>query len=272
MESLLLVFVGLVAGTIGSIVGLGGGVIIVPSLLYINSLGILDKPIEPQNAVGISLMVIIISALSSTIFNYKQKRIDIKSGLFFFSASGPASILGTMINKYLQPEQFYFLFGIVMLLTTYLLATQKKMKPKKIKWDVTREYIDNSGIHYTYGYNRVLGFTITAFAGLLGGLLGIGGGTILVPMMVILFHFPVHVATATSMFIILLSSTVGSISHIYMGNVMFYYVLIIGIGAFTGGRLGSYLASKMSSKALILTLRIVIILIAIKMIYDGIMA
>ena len=269
MEWIILVSIGLVAGTVGSIVGLGGGIIIVPSLLFVNSIGLLGQPIEHQNAVGISLMVIIFISLSSTISNYKQKRVDFKSGLFFFTASGPAAIIGSMLNKYLNTNQFNIIFGIIMILTTILLAKQKTMKPINIKWDVTKEYIDKNGKIHVYGYNKLIGFTITFFAGLLAGLLGIGGGTILVPMMVILFQFPIHVATATSMFIILLSSSVGSISHIVMGNTIFLYVIVIGIGAFIGGSLGSIISSKMSSNALILALRIVIIFIAIRMIYNG---
>lgn len=272
MEWSILVLIGLVAGTFGSLVGLGGGVIIVPSLLYVSSLGLLGQPVEPSNAVGISLMVIVFNALSSTIYNYKEKRVDVKSGLFFFLASGPASILGSMLNKYVSVNQFYILFGVVMVLVTFLLTTQNRVTPIKMKWNVTREYIDNAGIKHIYGYNRAVGFIITFFAGLLGGLFGIGGGAILVPMMIILFQFPVHVATATSMFIILLSSSVGSISHIVQGNTIFSYVLVIGSGAFIGGRLGSYISSKMSSKALIKTLRVVIILVALRMIYNGIVS
>lgn len=272
MEWSILVLIGLVAGTFGSLVGLGGGVIIVPSLLYISSLGLLGQPVEPSNAVGISLMVIVFNALSATIYNYKEKRVDIKSGLFFFLASGPASIIGSMLNKYVSVKQFYILFGIVMIIMTYLLVQQQKTKPIKIKWDVTKEYVDKDGTKHVYGYNRVVGFIITFFVGLLGGLFGIGGGAILVPLMIILFQFPIHVATATSMFIILLSASVGSIPHIIEGNTIFSYVLVIGIGAFIGGRLGSYISSKMSSKALIQTLRVVIILVALRMIYNGIVA
>lgn len=272
MEWTILILIGLVAGTFGSLVGLGGGIIIVPSLLFVNSLGILEQSISPQNAVGISLMVIVISAFSTTIANSKQKRVDFKSGLFFFAASGPASIIGSFINKYIEPDQFYLIFGLIMLLTTYLLAKQKTMKPINIKWDVTREYIDKDGKIHNYGYNIKLGYIITFFAGFLGGLLGIGGGTILVPMMIILFQFPIHVATATSVFIILLTSSLSSISHIYMGNVIFSYVLVIGIGAYTGGKIGSYISSKMSSNALILTLRLVIVLIAVQMIYNSLVS
>lgn len=269
VEWILLILIGLIAGTFGSLVGLGGGIIIVPSLLLLNSLGLLEFPIEPRNAVGISLMVIIFTAISSTLYNYKQKRLDVKSGLFFFMSSGPAAILGSIVSEYLKLNQFYILFGILMFIITYLLSIKNKMKPRNVRWHIKKEYIDSEGILYEYGYNKYTGYSITFIAGFLAGLFGIGGGVILVPMMVLLFRFPAHIATATSMFIILLSASVGSISHIILGNIIFTYVLILGIGAYVGGRLGAFIATKITGKSLILILRFVIIIVAIQMIYKG---
>jgi len=72
------------------------------------------------------------------------------------------------------------------------------------------------------------------------------------------------------MFIILMSASVGSIAHIIQGNIIFIYVLIIGTGAYIGGRLGAYISTKISSKTLIVLLRLIIVLIAGQMIYKGI--
>jgi len=270
LQYALLLLIGILAGTFGGLVGLGGGVIVVPSLLFISSMGWLSQTLEPKNAVGISLLVIIFTGLSATIFNAKQKRVDFKSGLFFFIASGPMAIVGGLVNKFLHMKLFYLLFGLVMLIITYLLARQAKMKPKSISWQVKRLYTDPQGNTYEYGYNRWISFAITGFAGFLAGLFGIGGGAILVPMMVILFRFPPHVATATSLFIILLSASSGSISHIMLGNIIYNYAIVIGIGAYIGGNLGSFISAKMSSKALIVALRLVIIFVAIQLIYKGI--
>ena len=269
LEWIIMFLIGMIAGTFGSIVGLGGGIIVVPALLFINSVGVLSVPILPQNAVGISLMVIIFTAIASTVYNYKQNKVDIKSGLFFFLASGSFALVGSYINQYIELKQFYIIFGLVMIFITYLLSKKKNKKAVNVSWHVIKHHIDESGEEWEYGYNKVIAFAVSGFAGLLAGLFGIGGGAILVPMMVILFHFPPHIATATSMFIILLSATVGSISHLVLGNIIFIYVLMIAPGAYLGGKLGSFLATKLSSQGLIKLLRIVIILVAIQMIYKG---
>ncbi len=269
MDLVLLFSLGVIAGTIGSLVGLGGGIIIVPSLLYLQSLDILNYSLEHQDIVGISLMAIIFTALSSTISNYKNKRVDIKSGLIFFIGVGPAVILGSIASEHIDERQFYILFGLLMLLTTYLLTIKDKIKPVNLKWNVIRHY-ESNGIQYEYGYNIYFGIIISGVAGFLAGLFGIGGGSILVPMMIILFKFPVHVATATSMFIILMSSSVGSVSHILLGNIIISYVIFIGIGAYIGGKIGPFISSKVSSSSLISILRVVIIIIAIQMIFKGV--
>lgn len=268
MDFLLLFFIGIIAGTIGSLVGLGGGIIIVPALLFLQSLGILGHSLEHQNIVAISLMAIIFTSLSSSISNYRNNKIDIKSGLIFFIGVGPAVILGTIASEYIDERQFYILFGLLMFLTTYLITIKDKIKPVKLKCNMIR-HCEFDGLQYEYSYNIYLGIIISAVAGFIAGLFGIGGGSIFVPMMLILFKFPIQVATATSMFIILMLSIVGSISHIFLGNIIISYVIFIGIGAYIGGAIGPIISSRVSSKTLINILKLVIVIIAIQMIFKG---
>ncbi len=91
MVWLILVIVGFVGGTVGSLMGLGGGIIVVPSLLLLASLSLID--ITPQVAVGSSLVIMIVTGFSATIAYVKQKKVDYKSGLLFFCASGPVRLL-----------------------------------------------------------------------------------------------------------------------------------------------------------------------------------
>ena len=83
MEYILLLILGLLAGTIGSLVGLGGGIIIVPALLFLGFQPHLLDEVTPQMAAGTSLLVIIFTGLSSTIAYYKQKKVDYKSRTYF---------------------------------------------------------------------------------------------------------------------------------------------------------------------------------------------
>lgn len=269
MEYIILILLGIVAGTMGSLVGLGGGLVTVPVLLFFQQMGWLSQPLEHQNIVAISLMAIIFTAFASTITNYKHERIDIKSGLIFFLGAGPAVAIGALVGMYVPEGIFYILFGILMLFTTYLLSVRDRIKPLDVKSDISREFTCQ-GVTHRYSFNRYIAIGISAIAGFIAGIFGVGGGSFYVPMMVILFKFPVHVATATSMFMILLATIVGSISHIMLGNVVLLYALFVGAGAYLGGILGPNLAARLSGRTVITILRLIIVVVAVQMILKGI--
>lgn len=93
----------------------------------------------------------------------------------------------------------------------------------------------------------------------------------IVPAMLILFLFPPHVAVATSMFLVFLTSIVNSASHIYLGNVPWLYTLPVIPGAYIGAKLGATLNKKLNSKTLVVALRIVLLLLGIRSILDAIL-
>lgn len=87
--------------------------------------------------------------------------------------------------------------------------------------------------------------------------------------MVMLFRFPPHVAVATSMFMVFLTSIVNSLSHIYLGNVPWHYTVPVIIGAYVGAKLGSALNKRLKSKTVVLVLQIVMVLIGVRSIIEG---
>ena len=96
----MLLFIGLIAGTVGSLVGLGGGIIIVPLLIGLHSL-------SPQLAVGTSMVTVVFTGLASTLTYMKHKRVDYKSGLILFIGSGPGGIIGSWANKFLNQDSIF---------------------------------------------------------------------------------------------------------------------------------------------------------------------
>lgn len=254
---------GLIASTLGSLVGLGGGIFIVPILLFLRPLVAELAHLTPQIVVGTSLLVVSFTALGSTLSNVRHKKIDINSGLFFFLACGPGSMLGALLNKGLNEKLFHFVFGFMMLFVLYLLIKNKRVKPKNIRWHVTKEYIDAEGQRHLYGYHRHLAFVLCFLIGLTQGLLGIGGGSLLVPAFILLFWFPTHLAIATSMFIMLLSSLVGSISHILLNHIDWFLLLALAPGALVGGQLGASIGRRLSNHKLAFILKGMVLVLAI---------
>ncbi|MFD2115381.1 sulfite exporter TauE/SafE family protein [Paenibacillus yanchengensis] len=268
MEWVLFVFLGIAAATFGSIVGLGGGIIIVPMLLLFGG-ALTGAPIEHPVAVGVSLCVLVFTALASTMTYRRRKLIDYKSALILFVTSGPASMLGSALTGKFESNNFQLSFGIFMLAMAILLISREYMKPTTVSFKHSRTITDGTGQVHTYSYSVPILLGMGFAVGAISGLFGIGGGSLFVPLMVLLFRFPPHVATATSMSVIFLSALLGSGMHIVLGEVNWLLVLILAPGAWIGGKLGATIAAKMSGKSLLWLLRITILVLALVMIADG---
>ncbi|TDF91871.1 sulfite exporter TauE/SafE family protein [Paenibacillus piri] len=268
MSLLFYLVVGLLAATIGSLVGLGGGVIIVPALVYLGPM-LIGQTVPVAVAVGTSLAVLIFTALSSTLTFVKQRRVDFKSGWLYFITCGPGAMLGSYTTQFVNAKSFQLAFGFFMLFMAILLLLRDKIKPLKVIWPIQRTFTDAQGTEHTYGYGIVPALIIGLAVGFISGLFGIGGGSLFVPAMVLLFRYPPHVATATSMFVIFLSSIMGTITHLQLGEVDGWMVLGLAPSALVGGWLGAKIAGRLSSKKLLWVLRVTFLLVALKMIQEG---
>ncbi|TSB48228.1 sulfite exporter TauE/SafE family protein [Alkalicoccobacillus porphyridii] len=271
MSWLLLVIVGLVAGTLGSLMGLGGGIIVVPSLLLLDGVLPILQNVTPQVAAGTSLLIMIFTGISSTIAYAKQKTIDFKSGAIFSIGIVPGAICGVVINRAVNTDDFLMYFGFFMLVVAFTFFIRKYLKPMPLRpKGYKRTVLDREGNEFTYGYQPVFAVVLSFFVGIISSLFGVGGGALMVPFMIILFGFPAHVAVATSMFVILVSAFIGSISHMAAGHVNWLYALALVPGAWFGGQLGAAINRRISSDRLIFILRIFMVLIAIRLIFQGI--
>ncbi|MBO8171818.1 MAG: sulfite exporter TauE/SafE family protein [Bacillaceae bacterium] len=267
---IIFILLGVFAGTFGSLAGLGGGVILVPALLYLSGVIPGSNPVTPQIAVGTSLVVIIITALSSTLAYTRQKMVDFKSAILFFAASGPGSVVGAWVNRGLEVNQFQLYFGLFLIALFFLVSRRDKWKPKNIKWTTKRVYVDDDGVEQAYGYHIGLALPVSFFVGMFSGLFGIGGGALMVPVMLIFFRFPPRMATATSMMVIFLSAITGSLTHFLMGNIHWIYALSLAPGAWVGGKLGALISARIGGKGVELFFRMSLLVIALKLIGEGI--
>lgn len=270
MEWFILSLIGLIAGTLGSLMGLGGGIIVVPALMMLSGYLAILEGITPQMAVGTSLLIMIFTGLSSTLAYLKQKTVDIKSGWFFFAGSGSGALVGVYFNNGIDTQMFLIFFGIFIIVVSFILMIRKYLRPLKLtRRGIKREYIDETGETIEYGYHPILALSIAFVVGMCSGLFGIGGGSLMVPAMILLFGFPPHRAVATSMFMILLSASLSSVTHIALGNVNWLYALALIPGAWVGGKLGATINSRLQSDTIVNLLRIFLVIIGFRLIYQG---
>jgi len=273
MEFILLAVIGLVAGIIGALVGLGGGVILVPATLFVGfNLGLIDG-ITPQTVVGLSVIMMIFTGLASTLSYMKTKTIDFRSSFIFFLGSVPGTLLGAFVNKGLDLPSFNLYFGILLIILSIILLVRKHLKPVGwfVKHGKKRTFTDNMNETYVYGFPIWFALMLTFGVGFASGLFGIGGGSIIVPAMILLFLFPPHVAVGTSMFMVFLSAIVNSVTHISLGNVPWLYTIPVVPAAFIGAKIGARLNRKMKSETLVVALRIILLLLGVKSIIEGLL-
>lgn len=268
MEWVILVLLGIAASIFGSIVGLGGGIIIVPMLILLGG-ALTGAPIEHATAVGVSLSVLIVTALASTMSYKRRGIVDFRSAFLLFITSGPAAVAGSSLTGMFKSNNFQLSFGLFMLVMAILLIVRDYLKPFTKQWPIERSITDAKGQIHTYSYSIPVMLGIGLAVGFISGLFGIGGGSLFVPVMVLLFRFPPHVAAATSMFVIFLSSILGSATHAALGEMNWLLVAVLAPGAWIGGKLGAIISAKMSGKGLLWLLRITLLILAIQLIVEG---
>lgn len=214
-QYLWLIPLGFVIGAYGTLVGAGGGFVLVPVLL------LLYPTEDPEIITSISLAVVFCNALSGSWAYARMRRIDYQSGLLFASASVPGAILGAWSTAYVPRRLFDAVLGLLMMAASIFLflysSWEKEATGNQLCHHLTRNLVEKNGTVHTFSYNPRVGLGLSFFVGYISSLLGIGDGIVHVPILVHLLNFPVHVATATSHFILAIMALMGTVVHIVTG-------------------------------------------------------
>jgi len=248
-----LFFVGLGVGAFGTLIGVGGGFILVPVFLLIFHY-------TPQFAVGTSLTVVFFNALSGTIAYMRQKRVYYDAAIRFSLATLPGAVIGSYLSRYFTSHVFYISFGLLLISIAFLLY-----------WLVKEE--DETACRadiFPAQYNRFWGTALSVLVGFLSSTFGIGGGIIHVPVMIALLGFSTHVATATSHFVLAVSAFFGVVAHFILGNILMGPALIVGSGAAIGAQIGAYVAPKTKARSITLLLCLALFFLGLRMILSNI--
>ena len=246
LEELWFIPLGFVAGLLGSIIGLGGGIIIVPVLTFFG--------FPPAVTASNSIFAVFSNAVASSISYSKQKRIEYSIGLKLGLLSIPGTILGAFLSSDIAPELFKILFGIILIAASLYIYSKRKIEPKS---------------NYLSKQVMVLAIGASFLAGIISGLFGVGGGIVFVPLMVILMGMSMKNAAPTSQFILLFASASALITHTVLGHPDFYQSLLLAAGAFAGGIVGARLSLEIKESALKILISVVMIAAAVKLFIDS---
>ena len=250
MLEFLFIFLGSVAiGILGSLLGTGGGIFMVPFLTLVFG-------IPMHQAIATSLVSIIATSNTSASLYVLKKLADIRLGITLELATVLGAISGGFIAAKVQADILAILFAIVLLYTAFSMLkrqagdqnSQSSYKPQKYP----------------------LGFLISYIAGGLSGLLGIGGGVIKVAAMYLIMQVPLKVAVATSNFMIGVTASAGCFLYYFRGEVNLPRTGMAVTGVFLGATLGSYLMFSVKSEFLRKLFVLLLIFLALNMFFKGI--
>lgn len=242
---------GILVGLLGALLGIGGGMVIVPLLVF-------AWDYEPQLAIGTSVLMVLMNAVSGTWGYIRQKKVCVDAALKFAVATVPGAFLGSYAAEYLQGRLFYLVFGAFFVLA----AINMYRKASKNAAGKTAGEVPEV-------YNWKLGVLCSVGVGFLASILGIGGGIVHVPFMVYVLNFPVHVAIATSTCILAVSSLAGLVSHAMLGHIVWTSGLAIGAGAFVRAQGGVALAQRLQSGILMKLASVLVLITGIKFLLDA---
>jgi len=260
---------------LGTLIGAGGGFILVPVLL------LLYPHMAPEAVTAISLTAVFFNALSGSFAYSRMKRIDYKSGLLFAAAAVPGSLIGAWTTKFLPRGAFDLLFGSVLVLLATYLALRTFRVPSKDEapheqsrlplFKMLRTVVDWEHIQYVFSYNPILGVVVSVFIGFLSSLLGIGGGIFHVPLLATALNFPVHIATATSHFVLAIMTLSGTLVHIADGGWWHSLNIIVplALGVLGGAQWGARLSNRVQGTLIIRVLSGTLVLVGIRLVYSS---
>lgn len=264
---ILLILIGLAIGCYGTIVGIGGGPLIVPVLVFFYGW-------ESEHLVATSLFIVFLNALSGSAGYARQKRIDYNGGIKFALAALPGAVLSGFVHHVFDIHKFNIVFGLFLIFLAVYSAMRighiesrpeiKSAKKKYFRFRSVR-IVDRFGKKFNFGVNDSLGIGMNFLLGFFIGFLGIGGGVFQVPILIFLLYYPVHIATATSHFVTMLTCLIALIPHVFLGNIYFAEALRMGIGVVIGAQLGVWFSPKIDSKVITYLFVGILIIFAIKM-------
>ncbi|MBS1587106.1 MAG: sulfite exporter TauE/SafE family protein [Bacteroidetes bacterium] len=267
----LIILVGaFIAGLLGSLTGLGGGVVIIPLLT-------LGFNIDIRYAIGTSLVAIIANSSGAAAAYIKEGITNIRLGMFLEIATTIGAVAGAMIAVYFPTHWVAILFGLVLLVTAALQLRKKEDHLEVANGDtlagklrLNSSYPTSEGeVHYSV--RRVPGgFLLMLLAGMMSALLGIGAGAFKVLGMDHIMHVPFKVSTTTSNFMIGVTAAASSVVYFQRGYIDPGLCFPVVIGVLLGATLGSRILLRSATGTLRMIFSIVISILAAEMIYKGI--
>lgn len=269
--SLILLLGAVFAGLIGSLTGLGGGVVVIPLLT-------LGFGVDMRYAIGAALVTSIATSSGAAAAYIKEGITNVRIGMFLEIATTTGAVVGAVVAMYLDKMYIAIIFGIVLIFSAvrsvYKSDENIDFEEKGDKWGEklklngsfpTKDGVQKYNVHNVFG-----GYSLMTLAGVLSGLLGIGSGALKVLAMDSTMRIPFKVSTTTSNFMVGVTAAASAVVYLQRGYIDPGLALPIVVGVLLGAFLGSKILPIINVRKLRLLFSVVIFLLALSMMYNGI--
>ena len=241
---------GLVIGAFGTLVGAGGGAVMVPVLLVL-------LPNEtPANVTAISLAAVFFNAYSGTVSYIRMGRVDYRLGTLFTLASLPGAVFGVLLVRQLPRNVFDPLFGVMLLsIGVFLLSNP------------LGSAVAHHSAHRASERRTLLGTIGSAYISVVSSLMGIGGGIIHVPFLIRVLKISPHKATATSHFVLTFVALTATVVHLAMGefNRGLSQTMYLAVGVMMGAPIGAAISTQLRGSLIVRLLAAALCLVGIRL-------
>lgn len=271
--SVLLIFmVSIVAGVFGSLLGLGGGIIVIPALTLLFKIPI-------HYAIGASIVSVIATSSGAAVVYVRDKLTNIRVGMFLELATTTGALTGAFIAGLIRPHILYILFGLLLLFSAITML-QKRNQELPVG-GVPHPIANKLGLHGEY-YDKALeqqvrykvtgvygGFGMMYVAGVISGLLGIGSGSFKVMAMDMFMKLPMKVSSATSNFMIGVTAAASAGVYLMRGDIDPKIAGPVAVGVLIGAVFGTKLMQNLRSVTIRKIFIPVLVYVAIEMLLKG---
>lgn len=259
----------LLAGFLGSLTGLGGGIVIVPLLT-------LAFGVDIRYAIGASLVSVIATSSGAAAAYVREGYSNIRIGMFLEIATTLGALFGATVAAKLSTAVIAVIFGLVLIYSAYLSSQPKAEVVSDAPPDrlvtllrMGGSYPTPGGLQAYHAHAIPTGFSLMFVAGMLSGLLGIGSGAVKVLAMDQAMRLPFKVSTTTSNFMIGVTAAASAGVYLNRGYIDPGLAMPVMLGVLAGSLLGAHVLVRAQTRILRIVFSLVIILLGVEMIYNG---
>jgi len=259
LTGILVILLGVFIGVVSGMLGIGGGTMIVPLFNLFFGLPMI-------NATATSLLCIAPTALSGSLKHIRQKTAHLKVGLIIGFSGAVASVIGSLISSAIPALLVVIITVVIILFSSIRMLLEGRKKPdseeESVSFQEREAKISKKGLPFACG--------LGLFAGLLAGIVGVGGGFIIVPFCIAYLGFKMKEAAGTSLIAIGIIAIPGIVTHAFLGQIEWLYGIALIIGAVPGAQVGAWLVNKLPDRPMRIAFGILLVIIGGMLLFNNV--